>query len=59
LASGTPVTYVGKLDNRVEGLFESVGIHIRNGDLDDKDICKQKVEEAKTKFINEVRTQLQ
>jgi len=59
LASGTPVTYVGKLDNRVEGLFESVGIHIKNGDLDDKDICKQKVEEAKTKFINEVRTQLQ
>ena len=58
LTAGVPVDYVGIRDNRVEGLFESVGIYIGNGDIQDTEACRQKVIDAKAKFISDVKGQL-
>ncbi len=58
LTTGVPVDYLGIRDNRVEGLFESVGIYIENGDMQDIEGCCQKVIAAKAKFINDVKERL-
>jgi hypothetical protein len=58
LTSGVPVDYLGIRDNRVEGMLESVGIYINNGDMKNVNECKEKIVIAKANFLREVKERL-
>ena len=58
LTAATPVEYRGIRDSRVLGLFESVGIHIENGDLKNPQECVSKIESSKAAFLEDVKGRL-